>query len=62
MPKKTKEWKICVFCKYKDVCSAGAKRIIGLPPNSPVISEIGCFEHETYKNQKAVQISLFDKN
>ena len=62
MVKNKKEWKMCVFCKYNGVCAAGAGRIVDLPPNSPIITEIGCFEYETYKNQKAVQISLFDKN
>ena len=60
MNKSSKEWKICVFCKYKKSCVAGSSRILGLPPNSPIVNEIGCFEYETYKNQKAVQIKLFD--
>ena len=59
MAHRDKEWKICVFCKYNEVCSAGASRIINLPPNSPIINEIGCFDHETYKNQKAYQMKLF---
>ena len=60
MAKTSKEWKICVFCKHKKACVAGASRILGLPPNSPIVNEIGCFEYETYKNQKAVQMKLFD--
>lgn len=60
MRKSEKEWKICVFCKYKKACAAGAGRILDLPPNSPIINEIGCFEYETYKKQKVVQIRLFD--
>ena len=60
MSKSKQEWQICVFCKYNKHCSAGASRILGLPPNSPIINEIGCFNHETYKNQKAYQMQLFD--
>ena len=60
MNKKSKEWNVCVFCKYRKACVAGASRILGLAPNSPIVNEIGCFNHETFKNQKAVQIKLFD--
>lgn len=60
MARTSKEWKICVFCKYNKYCEAGAGRILGLPPNSPIVNEIGCFDYETYKNQKAVQIKLFE--
>lgn len=59
MVKSKKEWKICVFCKYKKSCAAGLSRIMDLPPNSPIVNEIGCFEHEIYKNQKTVQMKLF---
>lgn len=59
MQKTKKEWKICVFCPHNKNCAAGASRILGLPPNSPIVNEIGCFDYETFKNQKAHQMKLF---
>lgn len=58
--KSDKDWNVCVFCKHRKDCVAGSNRILGLAPNSPIVYEIGCFNYETYKNQKATQMKLFD--
>ena len=52
--KSDKDWNVCVFCKHRKDCVAGASRILGLAPNSPIVYEIGCFNYETYKNQKEI--------
>lgn len=55
-----RKWIICGECIYYNECKAGNNRMKGVSPDSTVYNEIGCYNHEQYRQQKdGRQLKLF---
>lgn len=50
----------CYNCEFKIDCKVAESRLEGVSLNSPIVDDIGCFEHEIYKAQtQSKQLGLF---